>query len=54
MAATNDENEDGIDNGDGVDQCIVWPCQEDRVVGLHCAAHQGFANVDQEEETDGS
>ncbi len=43
-----------IDNGDGIDQCIVWWCDEDRVrPSLHCKAHQGFANVDQEE-TDGN
>ncbi len=50
----------GIDNGDGLDQCIVWSCWEYRVrfvrvaggwravTSLHCEAHQGFANVEQD------
>ncbi len=64
--ADNECNCEGIDNGDGIDQCIVWPCREDRagrwgkvgrdvqlVPTLHCVAHQGFTNVEQAE-TDGS
>ncbi len=48
-----DCDEDGIDNGDGIDQCIVWPCDEVRdEPSLHCTAHREFAHVDQEE-TDG-
>lgn len=63
MMAANDE--DGIDNDDGVDQCIVWWCPELRghkwgkvkgwmtlVRAFHCRAHHGFAHV--KEENDGN
>ncbi len=41
---------EGIDNGDGIDQCIVWLCTDVRwATSLHCEAHQGFAHVEQEE-----
>ena len=41
---------EGIDNGDVIDQCIVWLCTDVRwATSLHCEAHQGFAHVEQEE-----
>ena len=55
--AINDEEDDGIDNGDGIDQCIVWWCDDVRgvewgetrfVFALYCFDHREFAHVDQE------